>query len=152
MPCQKHQVHFPLVHFQLQINSFTMFGFLPCNLHIVKLSIFVLHVLVSMYIPFTSSLIPHNCDKMFLVLSKHLFRFCGWLPWMLLVKALVCGSYDFVFHKCFKISHYSCGVFHMWFFQTLLLYVVPHAKTFPLINPKWVNSLVWWLITRNSYR
>jgi hypothetical protein len=70
MPCQKHQVHFPLVHFQLKINFLTMFEFLPCNLHIVKLSISVLHVLVGKYIPFTSSLIPHNCDKMFLVWNR----------------------------------------------------------------------------------
>jgi len=47
--------------FQHQINSFTMFEFLPCNLQIVNLSIFVLQDLVSMDIPSTSGLTPHNC-------------------------------------------------------------------------------------------
>ncbi len=53
--------------FQLQINSFNLFEFLPCYLKIVILSISMLHVLVSMDIPSTTGLTPHNCDKMFFV-------------------------------------------------------------------------------------
>ncbi len=116
--------------FQLEINSLSMFEFLPCNLQIFNVSIFVLHVLVCMDIPSTSGLIRYNCDKMFFVWNCQNI-FCGWLPWMLLLEALVCGSYDIVSINVSKSPTIHLECFIRGFFKLLFLYVIPHAKTFP---------------------
>jgi hypothetical protein len=50
---------------------------------------------------------------------------------MLLLEALVCGSYDIVSINVSKSPTIHLECFIRGFFKLLFLYVIPHAKTFP---------------------